>query len=91
MPPPSTKQYAIEKLEKLKGVIGMPDKLIDDPVLKYTPDDPWRNMALIGAWRRKKIIELEGKDVIDIPEIDWNKFKLIDSTSLYGKCLLSPN
>lgn len=72
-----TRKYAIEKLDKLKAVIGMPGQLTEDPVLKYVEDDPWTNMGLIAVWRRKQLFGLEGKKVIDIPEIDWNKFKMI--------------
>jgi putative endopeptidase len=74
---PSTKKSALNKLHKLEIVIGTPPKLREDPVLDYVDDDPWYNMALLSGWKRNKFIQLEGKDVIDIPEIDWNKFKLV--------------
>jgi len=74
---PSTKKAALHKLEKLEIVIGTPSKLRADPVLDYKTDDPWYNMALLSGWKRMEFIKLEGKDVIDIPEIDWNEFKLV--------------
>ncbi len=76
---PSTKKSALNKLHKLEIVIGTPptSKLREDPILDYVDDDPWYNMALLAGWKRNKFIQLEGKDVIDIPEIDWNKFKLV--------------
>ena len=74
---PSTKKAALHKLEKLEIVIGTPKKLRADPVLNYKTDDPWYNMALLSGWKRMEFIKLEGKDVIDIPDIDWNEFKLI--------------
>jgi len=74
---PSTKKAALHKLEKLEIVIGTPKKLRQDPILDYTTDDPWYNMALLSGWKRTEFIGLEGKDVIDIPDIDWNEFKLV--------------
>ena len=74
---PSTKKSAINKLRKLEFIIGTPEKLRQDPILDYVDDDPWYNMALLAGWKRTQFIHLEGKDVIDIPEIDWNKFKLV--------------
>lgn len=74
---PKTKKAALEKLKKLRVIVGNPEDLREDPILTYKPNDPWYNMALLAGWKRKKFIELEGKDVIDIPEIDWNEFKLV--------------
>jgi putative endopeptidase len=74
---PSTKKSALHKLQKLEIIIGTPPKLRKDPILNYIEDDPWYNMALLSGWKRNQFIQLEGKDVIDIPEIDWNKFKLV--------------
>jgi predicted metalloendopeptidase len=74
---PSTKKSALEKLRRLKIIVGSPEKLREDAILTYKEKDPWYNMTLISAWRRKKLIGLEGKGVIDIPEIDWNAFKLV--------------
>ena len=74
---PSTKKEALNKLNKLELIVGTPEKLRPDPVLAYTEDDPWYNMALLSGWKRIQFINLEGKDVIDIPEIDWNEFKLV--------------
>ena len=74
---PSTKKSALHKLRKLEFIIGTPKKLRQDPILEYVDDDPWYNMALLSGWKRTQFIHLEGKDVIDIPEIDWNKFKLV--------------
>ena len=74
---PPTKKAALHKLKKLEVVVGSPGTLREDPILTYKPNDPWYNMALLAGWKRKKFIELEGKDVIDIPDIDWNEFKLV--------------
>ena len=74
---PKTKSSAIKKLEKLEIVVGNPGKLRYDPLLKYLNDDPWENMRLLGKWKHKQYVKLEGKNVIDIPEIDWKNFKLV--------------
>lgn len=74
---PETKKTALRKLEKLELVVGSPDKLRYDPIFDYKPDDPWYNMRLLTKWKFKKNLTLEGQDVVDIPEIDWNEFKLV--------------
>ena len=73
---PSTKKSALNKLHKLEFVIGKPNKMRDDPIIKYTSNDVFKNFMMINDWKIKKYIELEGHDVIDIPIIDWNAFKL---------------
>tara|TARA_Y100000389_G_scaffold205099_1_gene263135 strand:- start:16003 stop:18315 length:2313 start_codon:yes stop_codon:yes gene_type:complete len=85
-----TRKLAIEKLDKLRAIIGMPDKLIEDPVLKYVDDDPWVNMAMIANWRRKQLFGLEGKNVIDIAEIDWDKFKMIGTQAYTVNAYMIP-
>ena len=75
---PSTKKSALKKLEKLALIIGSPPDMREDPLLDYSPNDPWHNMNLLADWRHKKLIEYDGGPVgIDIPEIDWNELKLI--------------
>jgi putative endopeptidase len=74
---PSTKKFAVRKLEKLKFYVGKPESLRYDPLHKYKDDDPWFNMELLSNWKHKKYVSLENKDVIDIPEIDWKNFKLV--------------
>ena len=72
-----TKATAIKKLEKLEILVGTPGKMRNDPLLNYSKDDPWDNMRLLGKWKHKKYVKLEGKNIIDIPEFDWQNFKLI--------------
>ena len=74
---PSTKATAIKKMEKLKFTVGEPAKLRYDPLFNYKVDDPWYNMELLTRWKHNKFLKLEGKGVIDIPEIDWANFKLV--------------
>lgn len=82
----STRRAAINKLKKLEVVIGTPDSktaqtkhqaLQPDPLLDYVDDNPYHNLKILSSWKRKRFIDLEGKHVIDIPEVDWNEFKLV--------------
>jgi putative endopeptidase len=74
---PSTKKAAIKKLKHLETIVGFPTDLREDPILDYENDDPWSNMWLLSLWKKRELIKLEGKGVIDIPEIDWSEFKLV--------------
>ena len=71
-----TKATAIKKLEKLEIVVGHPEKMRYDPLLHYSKDDPWENMRLLGKWKHNQFVKLEGKNIIDTPEIDWKNLKL---------------
>jgi len=82
----STRRSAINKLKKLEVVIGTPDSktaqtkhqaLQPDPLLDYVDDNPYHNLKILSRWKRKRFIDLEGQHVIDIPEVDWNEFKLV--------------
>lgn len=73
---PKTKKHALLKLKHLKLIVGSPDVLRDDPLLNYTTDDVWENIERIYKWRLQKYILLEGKEVIDIPSVDWTELKL---------------
>jgi putative endopeptidase len=73
----TTKSYALKKLDHLELTIARPKKLRDDPLLDYSPTDAWYNMTLISTWKKNKYLNLQGKEVIDIPLIDWKQFKLI--------------
>jgi len=81
-----TRNAAIKKLKKLEVVISMPDSassatkglsLQEDPILEYEDDNPYHNLGLLSSWKRRRFIDLEGENVIDIPEVDWNEFKLV--------------
>jgi putative endopeptidase len=73
----TTKSYALKKLDHLELTIARPKKLRDDPLLDYSPTDAWYNMTLISTWKKDKYLNLQGKEVIDIPLIDWKQFKLV--------------
>lgn len=70
---PSTKKYALKKLEKLKFTIAKPEKLRPDPLLGYT-DNLYDNLQKIYKWRHDEFIKLEGKPVIDIPYLDFSQY-----------------
>jgi len=70
---PSTKKYALKKLEHFKFVYGKPENLREDPLLNYGKY-LYDNLQKINNWRHKKFIELEGKSVIDIPIMDWTQY-----------------
>jgi putative endopeptidase len=70
---PSTRKYALKKLQHFKFVYGIPEDLREDPDLNYT-SILFDNMMKINDWRHKKFIELEGKKPMDIPVMDWTQY-----------------
>jgi putative endopeptidase len=70
---PSTKKYALKKLQHFKFVYGVPENLREDPDLDYT-EILYDNMQKINDWRHLRFIELEGKEPIDIPVMDWTQY-----------------
>ena len=70
---PSTKKYALKKLEAFKFIYGKPENLREDPDLSYS-NVLYDNMKKIIEWRHNKFIDLEGKRVIDIPMMDWTQY-----------------
>lgn len=87
---PKTKKYALLKLEHLKLEIAQPRDLRYDPLLDYSHDDAWGNLEKICFWKTKKYVGLEGKDVIDIPLMDWNTFKLIGKQAYIVNAFYTP-
>jgi putative endopeptidase len=70
---PSTKAYALKKLEHFNFVYGKPEGLREDPDLNYGTL-LYDNMKKIFEWRHNKFIELNGKPTIDIPMMDWTQY-----------------
>jgi putative endopeptidase len=70
---PSTKKYALKKLEHFNFVYGKPEGLREDPDLDYG-GLLYDNMVKINNWRHEKFINLEGKGIIDIPIMDWAQY-----------------
>jgi putative endopeptidase len=88
---PTTKKSALDKLKKLTILVGKPENLRYDPIFDYTADDPLYNVGLLLRWKHKKYITLEGKPVIDIPEFDWNVFKLVGTQCYMVNAYYRPN
>jgi predicted metalloendopeptidase len=88
---PSTKKAALDKLNKLTILVGKPENLRYDPIFDYKADDPLYNIGLLLRWKHKKYIALEGKPVIDIPEFDWNVFKLVGTQCYMVNAYYRPN
>jgi predicted metalloendopeptidase len=87
---PKTKKYALLKLDHLKLEISQPKELRYDPLLDYTPDDAWGNLEKQCLWKMKKYVDLEGRDVIDIPLVDWNTFKLTGKQAYIVNAFYTP-
>ena len=88
---PSTKKAALNKLNKLSITVGKPSDLRYDPLFAYKADDPLYNVGLLLQWKHKRFVALEGKPVIDIPEFDWNSFKLVGTQCYIVNAFYRPN
>jgi predicted metalloendopeptidase len=88
---PSTKKSALLKLHKLVIMVGKPDQLRYDPLFKYVDNDPLVNVGMLVNWKHKKSVALEGKPVIDLPEFDWNVFKLVGTQCYTVNAYYRPN
>jgi predicted metalloendopeptidase len=88
---PSTKAYALKKLEKFKFIIGKPAILREDPDLNYG-DMLYDNMAKIVNWRHKKQVELDREDLTDIPQMDWGQYpvKMVGTQSYIVNASYTP-
>jgi len=89
---PKTKLTAIQKLETIKLLVGSPSIMREDPLLDYQPNDPWGNLIKKAIWRHNEAINLVGKDVIDIPVIDWANIppKMISTQSYVVNAMYTP-
>jgi putative endopeptidase len=89
---PKTKSIAIEKLEAIKLQVGSPLLIREDPLLDYEPDDPWGNLLRMAVWRHEQAIQLVGKDIIDIPVIDWSQSppKMISTQAYIVNAMYTP-
>jgi putative endopeptidase len=89
---PSTKKYALLKLEKIKLEVGSPKILREDPILNYSDKDAYKNMIEIAYWRTKQMILLDGKSSVDvdIPVIDWEEFKMVGKQSYIVNAYYTP-
>jgi putative endopeptidase len=82
---PSTKKVALKKLEKLKIIIGYPNKFIEESIIDYVDDDFWINLTRISKFSIKRDVLLDGKHVINLPIIDWSEIPVaFRSTQVYN-------
>ncbi|NDH07410.1 hypothetical protein EBX93_16080, partial [bacterium] len=88
---PSTRNYALKKIDKFKFIIGKPDNLREDPDLNYGVI-LYDNMMKINNWRHHRFIELDGKNIIDIPMMDWTQYpvKMIGSQAYIVNASYTP-
>ena len=70
---PSTKKYALYKLDKMNFIIGYPNDVREDPLLEYN-NSLYENLQKISTWRFNHFIHLEGEAVIDLPFIDYSQY-----------------
>ena len=87
-----TIEYALKTIERLNFMIGYPDKLRVDPDLNYG-DDLYENISKITLWRFKEFINLEGKEVISLPMVDWSQYpvKLIGDQAYIVNASYTPS
>lgn len=88
-----TRIASLDKLDAIKFDIGLPKELTPDPLLNYKSDDPWGNLVKMSRWRHQQAVNLVGKDVIDIPAIDWsaNPPKFISTQAYIVNAMYIPN
>lgn len=88
---PSTKKYALLKLENIKLEVGSPKILREDPILDYDNKEAYQNLRRCAYWRTKKMIELDGKSSdVDIPIIDWEEQKIVGKQSYIVNAYYTP-
>jgi putative endopeptidase len=88
-----TRIASLDKLDAIQFDIGLPKDLTPDPLLDYKSDDPWGNLAKMSRWRHQQAVNLVGKDVIDIPAIDWSAIppKFISTQAYIVNAMYIPN
>jgi putative endopeptidase len=85
-----TKKYALLKLDHLNFGVALPKNMREDPLLDYKDNDAWGNLIKKTNWRTYKYVSLEGNDVIDVPIISWNEFKLIGQQAYIVNAMYTP-
>ena len=89
---PSTKKYALKKLDHFNFIYGVQPYIPDDPDLDYGTV-LYDNMKQILEWRHTNSIRLEGNKHIEYPEIDWTQYpvKLIGTQSYIVNAAYTPS
>ena len=89
---PSTKKYALKKLDHFNFIYGVQPDIPDDPDLDYGTV-LYDNMKQILEWRHTNSIRLEGNKPIEYPEIDWTQYpvKLIGTQAYIVNAAYTPS
>jgi putative endopeptidase len=88
---PSTKKYALLKLDNINLQVGSPELLRQDPIFDYNNKEAYQNMLKVAYWRTKQSIHLDGKaSDVDIPVIDWHMFKMVGKQSYIVNAYYTP-
>ena len=88
---PSTKKYALLKLQKIYLILSRPKKIQSDPNISYDPKDVWGNMLKITKWRYNEMLKREGKPTIEYSRIDWSSFKMTGKQSYIVNAFYTPS
>ena len=70
---PSTKKYALKKLDHFNFIFGKPEHIMEDPNLTYETE-LYDNMQIINKWRHDQFIKNEGHSSADMPMVDWTNY-----------------
>jgi putative endopeptidase len=70
---PSTKKYALKKLDHFNFIFGKPENIMEDPNLTYETE-LYDNMQIINKWRHAQFIKNEGRSSADMPMVDWTNY-----------------
>jgi putative endopeptidase len=73
---PSTKKYALKKLDHMNFIIGKPNKLLPDPDIDYGSTSIYDNLINLMKYRHNFLIKNEGKTVVDLPIMDWTQYPI---------------
>lgn len=87
---PTTKKYALLKLQHLSLIVSRPKIIQADPNIRYDKKDIWGNIKKITEWRYKKMLEREGQPSIEYSRIDWRYFKFAGKQSYIVNAFYTP-
>ena len=73
-----TKKNALLKLDHLNIIIGnyQEQRPYNDPDLNYT-NNIWLNITNYVLWRFNELIQLNGKEIVNFPIVDWNSKDIV--------------
>jgi predicted metalloendopeptidase len=88
----TTKVNALDKLNKIKFLIGTLPVLKEDPLLNYNAKEAYQNLRKYAYWRTNWFISLDGTSTknVDIPSINWEIFKFTGKQSHIVNAFYTP-